>query len=83
MRDADPVRLAGRFRGATTANLPTREQVAAIRCPTLVLAWTGDAGHPTTTAAELQHLLPDVHVKLASTWDHLQTWTAEVAAFVG
>ncbi len=46
----DPVRIAGRFRGATTANLPDRELVASIEAPTLILVWTGD---PSENALEL------------------------------
>lgn len=82
MRSADPVRLAGVFRGATTADFPTREEVAGIDVPTLVLAWTGDAGHPVSTATELTDLLPQARLELASTWDQLQTWTTRAADFL-
>ena len=51
LRTTDPVRLARVFRGALTADLPSQDDVAAIVVPTLILAWTGDPGHPASTAA--------------------------------
>lgn len=78
----DPVRMAGRFRGATTANLPDRELVASIEAPTLILAWTGDPGHPISSAEELQGLLPNAELQVASTFDELRTWTALIQQFV-
>ena len=53
LRSWDPQRLAHAMRGATRAQLPDREQIAEITCPTLILAWTGDAVHPVATAEEL------------------------------
>ena len=52
----DPVRLARVFRGAVTADLPEPDAIAAIDVPALILAWTGDPGHPASTAARLQEL---------------------------
>ena len=80
--EADPVRMAGRFRGATTANLPSRELVSAIEAPTLIVAWTGDPGHPVSSAEELLNLLPNASLSVASTFDELATWTDQVAEFV-
>lgn len=82
LRTADPVRLAGVFRGAATADFPPRDRVAAVAVPVLVLAWTGDPGHPVSTADELAALLPDVDVHLASTRADLDGWGDRIAAFV-
>jgi pimeloyl-ACP methyl ester carboxylesterase len=82
LREADPQRLAAVFRGAATTDLPPRDRVATIRAPTLVLAWTGDTGHPVSTAVELARLIPGARLLLASTRDELARWTNEVEAFL-
>lgn len=82
LRRWDPRRLAHAMRGATRAQLPTREQIAAIRCPTLILAWTGDPGHPVSTAEELGNLLPHATVHIDSTGPDLEHWTQHVADFL-
>lgn len=83
IREADPVRLATVFRGAATADLPNREQVSAIDVSTLVLTWTGDTGHPVSTARELGDLIPHARVNIASTFEDLASWTDQVSDFVG
>jgi 3-oxoadipate enol-lactonase len=82
MRAADPQRLSTAFRGAATANFPTRDEVAAIAVPTLILAWTGDPGHPVSTADELVGLLPETEMCFASTADELAEWSGVIAAFI-
>ena len=82
MRAADPQRLAAVFRGATGADLPPAHEVAAIAVPTLILAWSGDPGHPVSTAELLEELLPDTELVVASTLDQLATWTDRVRSFL-
>lgn len=82
LRSWDPIRLAHAMRGATRAQLPDRDQIAAITCPTLILAWTGDAVHPVATAEELAALLPHADVHIASTFEDLTTWPSRVSGFV-
>ncbi|MGA9276374.1 alpha/beta fold hydrolase [Ilumatobacter sp.] len=82
LRSWDPVRLARAMRGATRAQLPSRDEIATITCPTLVLAWTGDPVHPVSTADELRRLIPEAEVHIASTADEMSRWTALVAGFV-
>lgn len=82
LRAADPVRLAGVFRGAAIADLPTQEAVSAIGCPTLVLAWAGDPGHPVSSADQLGELIADSAVSIASTAAELATWTSRIVDFV-
>ncbi len=74
-RAMEPGQLATVLRGAATADLPDREAVRSITQPTVILAWTGDAGHPASTAEELAKLIPGSELHLASTWDDLQNWT--------
>lgn len=82
MRAADPVRLAGLFRGAVNAQLPSKEAVAAITAPTLILAWTGDPAHPVSSAEELHRLMPNAELALASDVEELVTWTDRIGSFL-
>jgi pimeloyl-ACP methyl ester carboxylesterase len=83
LRATDPLRLAGVFRGAATADLPSRDEVRTIGVPTLVLAWSGDPAHPESTADQLAELLPNAELFVARTWDELQTWSARAKDFLG
>ncbi|WP_420450384.1 alpha/beta fold hydrolase [Ilumatobacter sp.] len=82
LRAWDPVRLARAMRGASGAQLPDREAVATIRCPVLVMGWTGDGAHPVGTIEELARLIPRAEVHVASTAADLATWTDRTSAFV-
>ena len=82
MRAADPTRLAAIFRGAATANLPPRDLVEAITVPTLVLAWSGDPGHPVSSAEALVELMPHAQLSVAATWDDLRGWTDRLLRFL-
>jgi len=82
LRRWDPRRLAHAMRGATRAQLPTRQQIASIRCPTLIIAWTGDPGHPVGTAVELGRLMPHAMMHVDSTGAAVEQWTAHVADFL-
>ena len=82
LRRADPQRLAAAFRGAAHADLPSREAVATITAPTLILAWSGDPGHPVTTAEALAELMPNAELQVTSTLEGLFGWTDAVEAFL-
>ena len=71
----DPKRLAHVMRGATRANFPDRDAIATISVPTLILAWTGDAIHPAGVAEELDGLLPQAKLHVASTRAAVDTWS--------
>lgn len=79
---ADPERLALVFRGAATADLPSAAEIATIAVPTLILAWTGDPGHPAHTAARLQELMPHAELALAASPVGLANWTERVMRFL-
>lgn len=82
IRAADPVKLAGVFRGAVTAKLPSQEDVATIAAPTLILAWTGDPVHPVGSAELLAELLPSATVSVASNRAEFKTWTDQILEFL-
>lgn len=83
MTAADPQRLAAQFRGARLADLPTRSQIEVIQAPTLILAWSGDPGHPVSSAEELDRLLPHSELHIASTPADFAAWTGRCLTFIG
>ena len=82
MRSWEPERLARVMRGAARAQLPQRREVSRIDCPTLILSWTGDAVHPTSTADELAGLIDGAEHHTARTRADLDSWTHRVSGFV-
>lgn len=82
LRSAEPARLAAVFRGARGADFPPVETVASIDVPVLVLAWSGDPGHPVSTGERLVELLPHAELVVSSTMPDLATWTDRVIAFL-
>jgi len=82
LRAAAPERLAAGFRGAALADLPPGDELRTIAAPTLILAWTGDPGHPMSTADQLGNLLPNSEVVSASTSEELATWTDRSIKFL-
>ena len=65
-----------------SADLPDPEALRTIEAPALVLAWSGDPGHPVSTAERLGELLPHANVVISSTAAELATWTARTAVFL-
>ncbi|HEY4333973.1 MAG TPA: alpha/beta fold hydrolase [Ilumatobacteraceae bacterium] len=82
MRAADPVRLARIYRGAAITDFPAVTDVATVQQPTLILAWTGDPGHPMSTAERLAELIPRAELHRATTFRDLSSWTDITSDFV-
>ena len=82
LAETDPTRLARVFRGAATADLPSEAEVASIEVATLILAWTGDPGHPASAAARLQELMPHAEIALATTPAGLSAWQGRLTEFL-
>lgn len=72
--DVDEALLPTLLRGAALTDLPPPESLAALDLPVLLLAWTGDASHPLSTAETLHGLLPDARLEVATSLDHVHTW---------
>lgn len=82
IRSTDPERLARNFRGAAHADLPPLEHLATVDVPCLILAWTGDPGHPVSTAEQLAATMPNAELVVSSTAGELATWTQRVIDFL-
>lgn len=81
LRAADPERLARAFRGAGGADLPPPNAIASISAPTLILAWTGDSGHPVSSASQLHDLIGGSELHISSTAADYATWTDRIVEF--
>lgn len=79
---ADPVSLARVMRGAATSDLPAPDALRALEVPALVLAWTGDPGHPLGTAEALAGLLPAAQLHIAETLDDVRGWRELLAGWL-
>ncbi|MEM8618479.1 MAG: alpha/beta hydrolase [Actinomycetota bacterium] len=82
MTTTDAIRLARVLRGAGRTDLPPREEIMRLAQPALILAWTGDPGHPVSTAEQLAELLPNSSVRIASEAAELATWPSAIAGFL-
>ena len=70
------------LRGAAASDLPPKETLARLSMPALILAWTGDTGHPMATATELADLLPRAELHVASDAHDVRQWPSLVSDFV-
>ena len=80
--DIDEALLPSVLRGAAATDLPAAEQIAAIRVPTLILAWDGDPGHPVSTAQRLHELMADSDLHVARTPSELRSWGDRTVQFL-
>ena len=69
-------RLAAILRGAAESDLPDPDELARLTMPTLILAWTGDASHPISTAERLHDLIDGSELQVAECSEDLDTWPA-------
>jgi len=82
LRTWSPARLARVFRGAAVADLPSRDAISQVAVPTLILAWSGDAAHPVSTAEELGGLIANTELHIATKTEDLVSWTDRVGRFL-
>ena len=80
--DVDEALLPTVLRGAASSDLPAQETIAAVRVPTLILAWNGDPGHPVSTAARLHELIRGSALAVARTPAELRTWPVRSLRFL-
>ena len=80
--DIDEALLPTVLRGAAASDLPAPEAIAAIRRPTLILAWDGDPAHPVATAERLHDLIPGSALSVARTPGELRSWGDRTTGFL-
>jgi 3-oxoadipate enol-lactonase len=82
VRSTDPAVLARLLRGATVSDFPSDSELRKLRMPALILGWTGDPGHPVSTAERLAETLPNADLKIASNYEEWQEWGPIAARFI-
>ncbi|GEP47347.1 alpha/beta hydrolase [Microbacterium saccharophilum] len=70
------------MRAAAASDFPDPAAVAAIRIPTLILAWTGDPSHPLRTATRLHELIGGSRLVVARTPYGVMAWPGLFAEHV-
>jgi pimeloyl-ACP methyl ester carboxylesterase len=70
------------MRGAASTDMPSREQLAGLDHPTLILAWDTDPVHPLSSAEMLAATLPNAQLHVSRTADDVRTWGERIAAFL-
>ena len=74
--------LPALLRGAAASDLPAREEIARLSQPTLILAWSGDPGHPVSTAEQLAELLPGAQLHISHDAAGIESWGERIAEFL-
>lgn len=79
---ANPAGVAGAMRGAAMSDFPSREALAALKMPVLILAWPDDDAHPLAVAEELDRILPNSRLEVAREEDEPYAWQGRVREFI-
>lgn len=79
---SDPLQVQAALRGAALSDMPSPEQLARIKIPTLILAWVNDMAHPISTAEKLTACLPDVRELVVCHPDDLSAWLPAMLRFL-
>ena len=82
LRRMDEKVMPSILRGAASSDLPTREEIHNIVVPTLILAWTGDAAHPVSTAETLAELMVMSELHVAEDLAAVRRWPDLVRDFL-
>jgi pimeloyl-ACP methyl ester carboxylesterase len=80
-RDQDRRSAVAAFRGLAASDLPDPTLISKLNQPTLILAWTGDPGHPISSAEKLAELLPNSELHVVSKMSEVAEWTQRVLKF--
>ncbi|WP_445776284.1 alpha/beta fold hydrolase [Shewanella sp.] len=69
------------FTAAAQNDLPSKQQLATIDVPTLILAWDGDDAHPVESAMTLQQSLPNAQLHVAKSMADVNEWPTLISDF--
>ena len=81
LRTADHQQMAHVWRGAATADFPQRPGKETPSFA-LILAWSGDAGHPVSSAEALHQLIPTSELAIATSDTDVATWSSRIVEFL-
>ncbi|MFD1722137.1 alpha/beta fold hydrolase [Amnibacterium endophyticum] len=80
--DVDGALLPSVLRGAAGSDLPPEADVAGLEHDVLLMPWTGDPGHPMSTAERLLELLPNAALDVMRDGEALRGAGGRAAAFL-
>lgn len=70
------------LRGAARSDLPSDNALTALDLPVLILAWSGDPGHPLSTARHLAETIRGARLQIADIPMQLRTWPELATEFL-
>lgn len=82
LADVEPAGVVGAMRGASLSDFPSREELARLDMPTLILAWPGDDTHPLAVAQELHNTLPNTQLEVMTHASDPYRWPQLVREFM-
>jgi 3-oxoadipate enol-lactonase len=77
-----PEGVVGAMRGASLSDLPSREELAKLDMPTLILAWPDDVTHPLEVAEVLHNTLPNAQLEVMGHVSDPYRWPQLVREFI-
>jgi len=77
-----PEGVVGAMRGASISDLPSREELATLDIPTLIIAWPDDDTHPLEVAEELSRTIPGAELEVTDKTTGPYQWPQRVRAFI-
>lgn len=82
LKKVKPEGVIGAMRGAALADFPSRDELAALELPVLILAWPGDRTHPQEVAEELARIMPRAHLHITDQQAGPYGWPQRVREFI-
>lgn len=78
----DPLYYPQIYMGGAASDLPSREQIAAIKVPTLIVALPEDENHPLEIAQELNSLMTNSSLEVISNYNEYLKLQQKVSEFI-
>jgi len=78
----DPLYYSQIYNGGAASDLPSRDQIAKLKLPTLIAAYPDDANHPLEIAQELNSLIDGSELAVISNYEEYLDFQEKVKDFV-
>jgi len=78
----DPAYYYSIYHGGAVSDFPTREQIAQIKVPTLIVSNPEDDKHPIRVSHEINELIPNSEMLLISSLDDYKNLQIKLAGFI-
>lgn len=78
----EPLYYSQIYKGGAASDLPLRDQIAAIKLPTLIAAYPDDPNHPLEIAQELNSLIDESELVVVSNYEEYLNFQEKVKDFI-